>query len=239
MPTQTILKSIVAHLARRDAPVDAKEVAESIEFYLRSGKRLLGAASRVLANQRRGPEEDGDRVVTVYDLCAGHGLTGLLFAACNPPGRRADTRTRAVLVDRVEPPSHAALRDCVAEVCPWVAAAASFDATPLEDFAPAEDGAAARRASVVVATHACGALTDRALEHAVGIGAAAVAAMPCCYTGTDGGAPYGVRRLLGPGLAADVRRSFYLQERGYLADFAAIPRAVTPMNRILVAERRQ
>jgi len=41
------------------------------------------------------------------------------------------------------------------------------------------------------------------------------------------------------GLSADVRRSFTLQDRGYLVDFAAVPRAITPMNRIVVAERRK
>ena len=48
--TENILKHIVNRLAHLDAPVDAKEVAESIEFYLRSGKRAIGAARRVLKN---------------------------------------------------------------------------------------------------------------------------------------------------------------------------------------------
>ena len=52
-PTGTYLKSIVDHLARRDAPVDAKEVAESVEFYLRCGKRLFGAAKRVIQNNSK------------------------------------------------------------------------------------------------------------------------------------------------------------------------------------------
>ena len=45
--TDTILKTIVDHLAYKGAPVDAKEVAESVEFYLRTGKRLIGAAKRI------------------------------------------------------------------------------------------------------------------------------------------------------------------------------------------------
>jgi hypothetical protein len=48
--TTNILSAIVTHLACNDAPVDTKEVAESIEFYLRSGKRAIGAAKRTLQN---------------------------------------------------------------------------------------------------------------------------------------------------------------------------------------------
>ena len=42
--TERILRTVVDHLAHSDCPVDAKEVAESVEFYHRTAKRLLGAA---------------------------------------------------------------------------------------------------------------------------------------------------------------------------------------------------
>ena len=283
-PTDVILRSVVDHLARRDAPVDAKEVAESVEFYLRCGKRLLGAARRALppptttrdhddggddADRRR---DCGGRTIDVQDLCSGHGLTGLIFLACNPPGRTADgSVVVTTLVDRAEPKSHSALRDIIAEVCPWVGSdgAASFVASTLEEFAAASrssvvvvdddddenrvppPGEGRRRlkrrrrqraasAMIVVSTHACGSLTDAVLEYAADVGAASIAVMPCCYTGTADGAPYGVRRMLGVGMAADIRRAFELQGRGdYHVDFAAVPRAITPMNRIIVAERRR
>ena len=44
--------------------------------------------------------------------------------------------------------------------------------------------------------------------------------------------------MLGKGAAADVGRAYALERAGYAVDFAAIPRAVTPMNRILVAVPR-
>lgn len=87
----------------------------------------------------------------------------------------------------------------------------------------------------VLAVHACGSLTDTILDEAVACDAA-LAAMPCCYTGTAKGAPAGVRRALGVSAAADVMRSFKLQGAGYHVDWAAIPRAVTPLNRILVGD---
>jgi hypothetical protein len=285
-PTDVILRSVVDHLARRDAPVDAKEVAESVEFYLRCGKRLLGAARRALPppttrdHHGDGGDDDDDddddcggRTIDVQDLCSGHGLTGLIFLACNPPGRAGLDGSVVVttLVDRAEPKSHSALRDIIAEVCPWVGSdgAASFVASTLEEFAAASSSAAAaaavddddenlvppgeegrrrlrrRRqratsAMIVISTHACGSLTDAVLEYAADVGAASIAVMPCCYTGTADGAPYGVRRMLGVGMAADLRRAFELQGRGdYHVDFAAVPRAITPMNRIIVAERRR
>ena len=239
-PTKTIINEIVNHLARRDAPVDAKEVAESVEFYLRVNKRIYGASKRILQNNAH--DVDDQRTITIQDLCSGHGLTGMLFLACTPPGRIPNTSVRIELVDKVEPKSHSILRDCISEICPWVSEdTVSFVSTPLNDYT---DKASNKKihgneATIVISTHACGSLTDKVLEYSINSEAASLAVMPCCYTGTDEGAPYGVRRMLGVGLSADVRRSFYLQENNYHADFGAIPRAVTPMNRIIVAERRK
>eukprot|EP00955_Chlamydomonas_euryale_P042404 352297-Chlamydomonas_euryale.AAC.2 len=100
----------------------------------------------------------------------------------------------------------------------------------------------------IVAVHACGSLTDSALA----LGAmlrVPVAVMPCCYGGTNaacgsgtGGkkgrwrAPLGVRRALGVALSADVARSFEMSARGFDVDWSAVPRCVTPMNRVLIAE---
>jgi len=110
--TENILKHIVNRFALFDAPVDAKEVAESIEFYLRSGKRAIGAARRVLKN--KGVTEGQSMVVN--DLCSGHGLTGMIFAACNPPGR-LKASMRVLLVDQSEPQSHSILRNLISERC--------------------------------------------------------------------------------------------------------------------------
>lgn len=252
-PTKIILKLIVDHLARREAPVDVKEVAESVEFYLRCGKRLIGAANRVLQNNRHGG--DTHNTITIEDICSGHGLTGLLFSACNPPGKLSNkTMLRTVLTDQIEPQSHSILKDCISEICPWIAeeGVVSFYASPLEDFTThaaqkwmennSDDSSGTvgkKHATIVVSTHACGSLTDKVLQYAMKVQAASLAVMPCCYTGTDAGVPYGVRRMLGVGHSADVRRCFELQEYEYHADFAAIPRAITAMNRIIVAERRR
>ena len=253
-PTGTILKSIVDHLARKDAPVDAKEVAESIEFYLRSGKRLFGASKRILTNNCNDDGTGTRNTITIHDLCSGHGLTGMLFLACNPPGRISKTASvRTVLVDQFEPKSHAILRDCISEICPWVSKdSVTFESVPLEDYASrildeqkshsheeSDSHKGSTDAPIIISTHACGSLTDKVLQYTIDVQAASVAVMPCCYTGTDAGVPYGLRRMLGVSLSADIRRSYYLQDHDYHVDFAAIPKAITPMNRLILAERRK
>ncbi|KAK1743632.1 hypothetical protein QTG54_005229, partial [Skeletonema marinoi] len=87
----------------------------------------------------------------VKDLCSGHGLTGMLFAACNPPGR-LKASMRVLLVDQSEPQSHSILRDLISEVCPW-ADLDDYVTKSLSDVATDE-------ASIIISTHACGSLTD-------------------------------------------------------------------------------
>jgi hypothetical protein len=283
--TKIILQRILEQLAYQDAPLDAKEVAESIEFYLRTYKRMLGATRRRKPQQRQHTDEAAatqddereDSVVTVRDLCSGHGFTGMLYAACNPPKLRQGRfeRMNVVLVDKTEPPSHKVLRDCLAEICPWIQAGVvhkdescggdedndspkkrrntiRFVESTLEEFASdsssgeeetnSHSNASASSSSyIVLSTHACGSLTDRVIEYCCGTTnssepISALAVMPCCYTGTDEGVPYGIRRALGVSMSADVRRSFVLQDAGYHVDFATIPSEITPMNRIIVGE---
>jgi hypothetical protein len=149
------------------------------------------------------------------------------------------------LIDQSEPPSHRKLRKYLAEICPWIdnnEDTIQFIPTSLENFATiAHDGSSSADDdnSIVISTHACGSLTDQVLKYAVESGAAAVAVMPCCYTGTDKGVPYGIRRALGVAWSADIARSYMLNENGYHSDFHTIPEEITPMNRILIGERKK
>jgi hypothetical protein len=249
----------LAHaLALREC-VDAKELFESLEFYLRVRRRV--------------------RRPVVVDLACGHGLCGMLFAALE-----RDV-VGVALVDARRPNSFDAILAAVTTVAPWAAAKVHFleqnlygttppacrprgrptptagaHSQPLtsdDTWLPMDGGrgptsdpptkasadglelpAALRgRECGFVAVHACGRATDRCLAIAAAAGGP-VAAMPCCYTGCGQAAPYGVRRMLGKGAAADVDRAYALERAGYAVDFAAIPRTVTPMNRILVAVPR-
>ena len=232
--TENILKHIVHRLAYLDAPVDAKEVAESIEFYLRSGKRAIGAARRILKNNNV-----AEQTMVVKDLCSGHGLTGMIFLACNPP-ERLKANMRLILVDQKEPQSHSILRDLITGICPWVNQdTVQFVETDLDGYVSNSLSSVAHdEASIIISTHACGSLTDDVIRYGIESKAASISVMPCCYTGTAKGTPYGVQRMFGISASADISRSFFLHDNGYHVDFAAIPQAITPMNRLIVAERR-
>mmetsp|Transcript_434 Transcript_434/g.605 ORF Transcript_434/g.605 Transcript_434/m.605 type:complete len:411 (-) Transcript_434:508-1740(-) len=245
LSSTTILQAIVDHFAYCDAPVDVKEVCESVEFYIRTKKRMFGAVKqkqkqskiKVTGEQKNNPNDD---TIHVLDCCAGHGLTGMLFAACNPY-----SNVQVTLIDLVEPPSHQILKDLLIQICPWVKERVTFSCMTLEHYSAdiqrkkmEEEDDPDPLLTIVIATHACGFLTDQVLELGANIKACGIAAMPCCYTGTSKDTPYGVKRALGVSWAADIRRSFFLTENGYHADFATIPSEITPMNRILVGERR-
>ena len=179
------------------------------------------------------------------------------------PSQLCKCKVPGVDKDEVEDEDKVTMTTCCCAECggeegPWVGVdgAVSFITSSLEEYATAvtttrqEQQQQQRRRirrhnsttmeTIVIATHACGALTDKVLHFASTINASSIAVMPCCYTGTAEGAPYGVKRMLGVSLAADMRRSFALQECGnYHVDFASIPKSITPMNRIIVAERRK
>ena len=216
--------------------IDAKELFEALEFFERVRRRLA--------------------CDSVVDACAGHGLVGLLFAAfCKPV-------TAVTLLDLRRPPSFDAVHAAVCSVAPWVrdkhvtyletdvrqlvqsthgdadAARLALRRMLLPHVPPATQLGSARLA--LTAVHACGTLTDTCLALAAAADVDAMAALPCCFTGTAASVPYGVRRLLGVSAAADVRRAFYLEDGGrYAVDFASVPLAVTPVNRILVAVKRR
>lgn len=179
-----------------------KELLESAEFYMRTRRRLRGAV--------------------VVDLCAGHGLVGLLFAAFE----RSVAQVR--LLDKRKPPCAEKILEAVTSVAPWVAEKVVYiEASLSEAGAHIPDGAG------VVAVHACGVRTDRCLELAMRRGSA-VAVMPCCYAQTAKAAPRALQRALGSELTTDIDRTYRLERAGYAVDWSSIPEAITPMSRILV-----
>ena len=93
------------------------------------------------------------------DLCCGHGLTGLLFAALDR------TVQSVTLLDRNKPPKADLVVEAVCEVAPW--------AREKVRWVEAEISTAAARlepGTSIVAVHACGVRTDRAIEAAIELG---------------------------------------------------------------------
>ena len=89
-----LVTRIVSELGERRA-ISVKEVLESFETFARIRRRI--------------------RAAHVADLCCGHGLTGLLFAAIE---RRVE---RVTLLDRGAPPKAGLVLEAILEAAPWAA----------------------------------------------------------------------------------------------------------------------
>jgi hypothetical protein len=159
----------------------------------------------------------GGRVV---DLACGHGLTAWIMLILDASSEGA------LAVDRRLPPSAARLHAVLAARFPAAAERIAHAERELADEPLSRD-------DVVVATHACGGLTDLVLARAMDVGAR-VAVLPCCHDlrASDHG---GLAGWLEPTLAVDVARASRLTAAGYQVHTQFIPRAITPQNRLLIA----
>jgi hypothetical protein len=160
----------------------------------------------------------GGRVV---DLACGHGLTAWIMLCFDA------TSQSAVGVDRRLPKNSPRLHAALAETWPGLASRVTLRECDLgEEPLTADD--------VVVATHACGPLTDRVLELAMSA-RARVAVLPCCHDARDQDQA-GLGGWLSSDLAIDVGRAMRLGQAGYRIYTQTIPVAITPQNRLLLAE---
>lgn len=163
----------------------------------------------------------GGRVV---DLAGGHGLLAHLLLLLD------DSSPAAVIVDEALPPSSARLHEALVDAWPRLRGRVTFHAVPMADFRVASG-------DLVVASHACGALTDRVLDAAIAAGAP-VAVLPCCHDRDtcDAGDLTGWMDFA---LAVDAVRATRLAQAGYRVRTQTIPAAITPKNRLLVGVPRR
>ena len=165
------------------------------------------------------------RAPTVADLCCGHGLAGLLFAIFE---REVE---RVVLVDRERPASTDLILKAADDVAPWAPPKVEWRREPLKRTT-LEPGTG------VVAIHACGLRTDRAIELAVEAGGG-IAALPCCRPHRGHPAPEGLKLALGADEAIDVHRTYALEQAGHRVRWKTIAPTISPMNRVLIASARR
>ena len=158
----------------------------------------------------------GGRVV---DLGAGHGLLAHVMLLLD------DSSPGALVVDKALAPSSAKLHAVLAEAWPRLSERIIFAERGLDEVEFAST-------DIVVSSHACGALTDRVLEHAVAA-RARVAVLPCCHD-------LGPRRTgdlsgwLEASLAIDIERAVRLRRQGYRVWTHMISADITPKNRLLL-----
>ena len=195
------LEEKIARVLLSQRAVPFKEVLESFELHAQVRK---GVARPVVA-----------------DLCAGHGLTGVLFAAFD---RKVE---EVILVDRRKTQSAETVLRCVSEVAPWVVGKIRYQEAELSEVVlPAGAG--------VIGVHACGPATDAVMDVAIATGGP-VGLLPCCHSRTKSAAPETLMRHLGVETATDVHRTYRLEQAGYRVKWTAIPAAITPMNRVILA----
>ena len=162
----------------------------------------------------------GGRVV---DLAAGHGLLAQIMLVLD------DTSPSAIAVDTTVPPSAAKLHQAIVERWPRLAGRIEFVETAL-DSVPLGDE------DVVVSSHACGRLTDVAIDRAAAA-RARLAVLPCCHdtASCDTG---GLEGWSDAALAIDMTRAVRLRDRGYRTWTQVIPGSITPKNRLLLGAPR-
>ena len=206
----SLMNRFARALAAKKA-IDRKEFFEACEFFARVRSKLRA--------------DDG--VGTLIDCAGGHGLVGTLAAIFM--FRQFD---RVIVRDPKKPNAFDAVLEAAVEVAPWVEGRIMFDQSKIGPaHAPLPQGCA------VVGVHGCRDLTDKIIAAAAAADARAVALMPCCYKSTAAEAPQALRVSLGVPLAADVHRTYLLEQLGYTVKWSAIPTCISPMNRIILASR--
>jgi len=160
----------------------------------------------------------GGRVV---DLACGHALVAQLMLLLD------DSSPTALAVDSKLPPSAERVAECLGRTWPRLAGRVTLLEARLESVV-------VQPGDVLVSCHACGSLTDDVIELALGARARLVV-LPCCQsTGRcDLG---GLAGWLDPALAIDVTRAARLRAAGYQVHTQTIPAAITPKNRLLLAQ---
>jgi len=159
----------------------------------------------------------GGRVV---DLGGGHGLLAYLMLILD------DSSAGAIVVDKAPSACGAALAGALEQTWPRVSGRVELVRDDIDHVALAAT-------DVVVASHACGRLTDAVIDRAVTAGAR-LAVLPCCHDLAACDAA-GLEGWMEPALAIDAARALGLKARGYRIWTLAIPEEITPKNRLLLA----
>jgi hypothetical protein len=162
----------------------------------------------------------GGRVV---DLAGGHGLLAHILLLLDDGSREA------WVVDRAVPPSAATLQDALVAAWPRLAGRVR---TLEQDLGTVS----VQAGDLIVASHACGALSDAVLERAIAV-RARVAILPCCHD-LDRCNPGALAGWLDPALAVDAMRAVRLEQAGYRVWTQTIPAAITAKNRLLLGAPR-
>ena len=208
---------IAEYYFRSDTPID-RFIRELIDTHATSYNELLESLE-VFGHIRKVL-----RKPHILDLCCGHGLVGTLFALLE---RRVH---RVTLLDTRIPDSLASVLNAAIRIGPWVKDKVSVHQAEIDQAQPH-----LTRDTAVTAIHACGTLTDRALDLA-SENRSSVAVMPCCGHQKNPETPAVIYRELGVKLGVDVDRTHQLSAKGYRVIWRYLPEEITTMNRLIIGK---
>jgi hypothetical protein len=157
----------------------------------------------------------------VLDLACGHALLAQILLLLD------DSSPSALAVDKIIPKSARLLGESLASEWPRLTGRVTLVEGEIASVA-------IQAGDLLVSCHACGALTDDVLSLAINA-RARVVVLPCCQdkAAQDQG---GLGGWLDSALAIDVTRAARLREHGYAVHTQTIDAAITPKNRLLLAE---
>jgi hypothetical protein len=157
----------------------------------------------------------------VLDLACGHALLAHVLLLLD------DSSPSAIAIDTRVPKSAQKISEALVRHWPRLAGRVNIVEAPMASIA-------AEPADLLVSCHACGRLSDDVLTLALAA-RARVVILPCCHEAGnhDEG---GLGGWLDSALAIDVTRAARLDRAGYAVHTQVIPAAITPKNRLLLAE---
>lgn len=157
----------------------------------------------------------------VLDLACGHGLLAHILLLLD------DSSPSALAIDARLPASAVKIADTLVRHWPRLEGRVKLVEAPMAAI-PTE------ASDLLVSCHACGKLSDDVLDKAIATHARVVI-LPCCHAEgqQDEG---GLGGWLDSALAIDVTRAARLERAGYTVHTQLIPLAITPKNRLLLAE---
>lgn len=159
----------------------------------------------------------------IIDLACGHALLAQMLLILD------DSSSSALAVDRRIPESARSLGAVLASAWPRILGRVELVEAELSSLT-------LRSSDLLVSCHACGSLTDEILTMAI-TARARVVVLPCCQDKVENDAG-GLTGWLDSALAVDVTRAARLRQHDYTVYTQTIPPAITPKNRLLLAEPR-
>jgi hypothetical protein len=158
----------------------------------------------------------GGRIV---DLACGHGLLAHIMMLLD------DSSPEAIAVDYKISKNVYRLSDSITETWPRLKGRINYIETSMQNVRIFPD-------DLIVSVHACGLLTDKVIDMAIGAGAR-IAVLPCCHdiARSDTG---GLEGWIDGSLAVDIKRAERLRTKGYTIITRKIPCDITPKNRLLM-----